>query len=103
MGISSSSSSDPAAKEQRNKTARGKARYRIGDVTRLTGLAADTLLYSEKIRLLPRVNRPASGIRVYTAKDISLLHFIQRAQKMNFSLAEIGAHLEMRKDPLKER
>lgn len=73
--------------------------YRIGDVVKLLALSADTLRYYEKISLLPPVNRNASGIRIYCDKDISRLKFIQRAQKMNFSLAEIGELLKMREDP----
>ena len=72
---------------------------RIGDVTRLLGMSADTLRYYEKIKLLPPVNRTASGIRSYSERDISRLKFVQRAQKMNFSLAEIKDLLQMREDP----
>jgi len=73
--------------------------YRIGDITKLLGLSTDTLRYYEKIKLLPKVSRTQSGIRQYDDKDISRLKFIQRAQKMNFSLAEIGDLLKMREDP----
>jgi DNA-binding transcriptional MerR regulator len=73
--------------------------YRIGDITNLTSLSADTLRYYEKIGLLPRVSRTVSGIRQYEERDISRLRFIQRAQKMNFSLAEIGDLLKMRENP----
>lgn len=79
------------------------ALYRIGDVTKLTGLTADTLRYYEKIKLLPKVSRNASGIREYDDKDISRLKFIQRAQKMKFSLAEIADLLKMRENPQKVR
>lgn len=77
--------------------------YRIGDVTKKTGLTADTLRYYEKIKLFPRVSRNASGIREYDDKDISRLKFIQRAQKMNFSLSEISDLLKMRENPQKVR
>lgn len=77
--------------------------YRIGNVTKKTGLSADTLRYYEKIKLLPKVGRNASGIREYDDKDISRLKFIQRAQKMNFSLAEISDLLKMRENPQKVR
>lgn len=73
--------------------------YRIGDITSLTSLAADTLRYYEKIKLLPRVARTEGGIRQYDDKDLSRLRFIQRAQKMDFSLAEISKLLNMREDP----
>ncbi len=77
--------------------------YRIGDVTKKLGMSADTLRYYEKIKLLNKVSRTASGIREYDDKDISRLKFIQRAQKMNFSLAEISDLLKMREDPQKVR
>ncbi len=73
--------------------------YGIGDVTRLTGLSADTLRYYEKIKLLPLVQRKASGVRSYDERDLSRLRFIQRAKTMNFSLGEIAQLLEMREAP----
>lgn len=100
MSISLSSSTGRAAKGRTHNKRREQAdEYRIGDIARLTGLSADTLRYYEKIDLLPPVNRTASGIRVYTDKDVSRLNFIQRAQKINFSLAEIASLLKMREDP----
>jgi len=73
--------------------------YRIGDISKRLGLSADTLRYYEKIGLLKDIDRTAAGIRIYCDKDISRLKFIQRAQKMNFSLAEIKDLLQMREDP----
>ncbi len=73
--------------------------HRIGDVTRLLGLSADTLRYYEKIGLLPPVKRTPSGIRVYDKQDLSRLRFIKRAQKMKFTLVEIGDLMNMRTDP----
>ncbi len=73
--------------------------YRIGQVVEMLGLSADTLRYYEKIGLLGNISRLPSGVRAYRDKDISRLKFIQRAQQMNFTLAEIGALLKMREDP----
>ncbi len=73
--------------------------YRIGDITKKIGLSADTLRYYEKIGLLKNIPRNESGIRVYADKHLSQLKFIQRAQKMNFTLAEISDLLLMREDP----
>ncbi len=73
--------------------------YRIGDVANKLGISTDTLRYYEKINLLPRVARSDSGIRFYQEKDLSRLKFIKRAQKMDFTLAEIGDLLQMREDP----
>ncbi len=73
--------------------------YRIGDIGKRLGLSVDTLRYYEKIGLLPRVHRTAGGIRSYSDNDISRLKFVRRAQKMNFSLAEIASLLQIREDP----
>jgi len=71
----------------------------IGNVSEMLGFSKDTLRYYEKIGLLPRVARDTSGRRIYDTKDISRLRFIRRAQRMKFSLAEIGQLLEMRENP----
>jgi DNA-binding transcriptional MerR regulator len=81
----------------RNKTLSNG--YRIGDISKRLGLSVDTLRYYEKIGLLARVRRTAAGIRSYSDNDISRLNFVRRAQKMNFSLAEIANLLQMREDP----
>ena len=73
--------------------------YRIGKVTKLLGISADTLRYYEKIALLPPIGRSNSGVRFYDERDLSRLRFIRRAQKMQFSLKEIGELLNMREDP----
>lgn len=75
----------------------------IGDIGHVLGLSADTLRYYEKIGLLPGVSRSASGIRRYGERDLSRLRFIQRAQKMGFTLAEIGMLLTMRDNPQRAR
>lgn len=80
-----------------------KQGLRIGDIARLLGLTADTLRYYEKIGLLPRVARSGSGVRLYSEREISRLRFIQRAQKMGFSLTEIGMLLTMRDSPRRSR
>jgi DNA-binding transcriptional MerR regulator len=77
--------------------------YQIGKVSERLGLTVDTLRYYEKIGLLPPVPRNVSGLRVYNDQDISRLQFIQRAQKMNFTLEEIGQLLKMREGPQKAR
>ena len=74
--------------------------YRIGAISKSLGLSVDTLRYYEKIGLLPHVGRNPSGLRIYDDKDVSRLKFIQRAQMMNFTLAEIGALLKLRENPV---
>src|SRR3972149_2963414 len=69
---------------------------------RLRGLTPDTLRYYEKIGLLPRVGR-VGGIRLYNDKDVSRLRVIQRTQKLDFTLAEMGTLLKMRDAPQSAR
>ncbi len=73
--------------------------FKIGEVAKMTGLSVDTLRYYEKCGLLQNIHRNGAGVRLYDEQDISSLRFIQRAQRMNFSLAEIRDLLQMRKDP----
>lgn len=79
------------------------SQYRISAVTARLGLSADTLRYYEKIGLLPRVGRDDGGMRLYNDMDMSRLRFIRRAQKMNFTLAEIAQLLKMREAPQRAR
>jgi len=73
--------------------------FKIGEVTKKTGMSADTLRYYEKFGLITDVSRNPSGIRLYSDKNLSHLNFIKRAQRMNFSLNEIKNLLSMREDP----
>lgn len=68
----------------------------IGETAQQTGLSVDTLRYYEKIGLLSNVTRDSGGRRRYDSADLSRLHFIQRAQRCGFSLAEIRRLLEFR-------
>lgn len=68
----------------------------IGEVAETTGFSADTLRYYEKIGLMPRVGRNASGRRNYDRNDLARLAFIKRAQAVDFSLADIKALLTLR-------
>lgn len=73
--------------------------YRIGHITKQLGLSADTIRYYEKYGLLKNIPRNSSGVRVFSEKHLSQLKFVQRTQKMNFTLAEIKDLLQMREDP----
>lgn len=73
----------------------------IGDAATAVGIAPDTLRYYEKIGLVPRPMRDASGRRVYREKDLTRLRFVKRAQALGFSLHDIGQLLKLREDPVK--
>lgn len=76
---------------------------RISEVAVALDMSVDTLRYYEKIKLMPKVQRNAAGIRLYSDKDLSRLRFIKRSQKMGFSLAEIAHLLRFRENPQNAR
>lgn len=63
--------------------------YKIGEVSRLTGVGIETLRFYEKSGLLDRPSRTASGYRVYEAPILDRLAFIKKAQVLGFTLDEI--------------
>ncbi|VAW53796.1 Transcriptional regulator, MerR family [hydrothermal vent metagenome] len=77
--------------------------YKISDVSKETGLSADTLRYYEKIGLLKNISRMPSGVRIYSDTNLSILRFIQRAKTMNFTLDEIADLLQMRENPARAK
>ena len=60
----------------------------ISQVAERAGVRASTIRYYESINLLPQPRR-ISGQRRYDAKIIDHLTFIQAAQRLGFTLAEI--------------
>lgn len=68
---------------------------KIGDVTQVTGLTADTVRFYEKEGLLGTVRR-TSGIRRYDQAAVRRLDFIRKAVGLGFSLAEIRSLLALR-------
>lgn len=71
------------------------ASYKIGDVSRLTGLSIDTVRFYEKQGLLGSVRRKA-GIRQYGDEAVRRLEFVRRATALGFTLAEIRGLLRLR-------
>jgi DNA-binding transcriptional MerR regulator len=65
------------------------ASLQIGQVAQKTGLSVDAIRFYEKPGLLPRTSRTQSGYRLYQEREIADLEFIQKAQRLGFSLAEI--------------
>jgi DNA-binding transcriptional MerR regulator len=65
---------------------------RIGSLASATGVSCDTLRFYEK-RGLIRAMRSENGYRVYAPETAQLVGYIRTAQKLGFSLAEIGESL----------
>lgn len=64
----------------------------IGSLARATGTSPDTLRFYEKRGLLRSVRGP-NGYRRYPPEAAQLVGYIRTAQKLGFTLAEIGASL----------
>jgi MerR family redox-sensitive transcriptional activator SoxR len=76
----------------------------ISEVARRSGVRATTIRYYESINVLPEPRR-ANGRRRYDPAILDRLAFIQVAQRLGFSLAEMALLFEPRDTavPLSER
>ena len=69
---------------------------KVAELERRSGLGRHTLRYYEELGLIA-VQRGANNYRSYSEQTAQDLEFIQMAQKMGFSLAEIGEILEAKR------
>lgn len=70
------------------------AQQTIGQLAKRIGVRTSTLRYYEEQGLLTPAGRTESGYRLYDEQAEQTLYFIQRAQRLGFSLADIGTLLE---------
>lgn len=71
---------------------------KIGQVSRLSGIAVETLRFYERQGLLSEPERKASGYRLYSQDVVARLLFIKRAKDLGFSLGEIAELLSLGAD-----
>jgi MerR family mercuric resistance operon transcriptional regulator len=67
-----------------------------GEVAEKAGVNPETLRYYERKELIPKPRRSDGGFRLYDEGYVDRLRFIQRAQELGFTLAEIKGLLELR-------
>jgi MerR family mercuric resistance operon transcriptional regulator len=72
---------------------------KIGELAAATGCHFETIRYYEKVGLLPKPQRTASGYRAYRPKDIARVRFITRGRALGFSLDEIRSLLHLSESP----
>lgn len=65
---------------------------KIGELAQATGISRDALRFYEQRGLL-RARRGENGYRRYAPETVQLVGYIRLAQKLGFSLAEIGENL----------
>lgn len=68
----------------------------IGEFARRTGVSAHTLRYYERIGVLRRAHRNASGHRDFDAADLDWIAFVRRLKDTGMPLAEIKRYAELR-------
>lgn len=69
---------------------------RIGELATQSNTPIETIRYYEKIGLLEKPQRTASGYRMYSNEYIEGLKFIKRAKHVGFSIKEIQELLYLR-------
>lgn len=67
--------------------------YKIGEISRLYGIGADSLRYYEELGIL-RPRRDVNGYRLYSIQDISRLNIIRDLRRLGFSMGRIKEYLD---------
>lgn len=68
---------------------------RIAEVARKYDLSADTLRYYERIGLLRRVQRNASGVRDYSEEDCARIGFVKCMRGANVSIEALIEYMQL--------
>lgn len=71
---------------------------RSGEVAERAGIGPEALRFYERRGLVPVPPRAANGYREFPVDTVTRIRFIQRAQRIGFSLEEIGELLGLRVD-----
>ena len=66
---------------------------RIGELAKRGGVSTSKIRFYEAQGLLPPAARLANGYRDYAERDLAVVQFIDRAQRLGFTLQEVARHL----------
>jgi DNA-binding transcriptional MerR regulator len=67
-----------------------------GELAKAVGVSPDTIRHYERIGVLPKALRSASGYRIYPQSAIERVLVVQRALRIGFTLAELTEVLTAR-------
>lgn len=69
---------------------------RVGELAERVGVSTGTMSYYERLGLLPPPARTSSGYRAYGVQAVDRMRFIQGAQRLGLTLADVADLLEVR-------
>lgn len=72
------------------------ASFNISEAASRAGVSADTIRYYERIGVLPKPPRTASGYRRYTPETVARIAFVRNAAAFGFPLKELAGFLRSR-------
>lgn len=67
----------------------------IGAIARQAGVNVETIRFYHRRGLLPEPQKPLGGVRRYNQGDVARVRFIKSAQRLGFTLDEIGLLLRL--------
>lgn len=72
--------------------------FSIGQLSRATGCAIETIRYYEREGIISKPSRTLGGHRLYSSANAQQLRFVLKARQMGFNLVEIKELLNLSKD-----
>jgi MerR HTH family regulatory protein len=66
-----------------------KERFRIGELSKATGVKVVTIRYYERVKLMPAPQRTVGNYRVCSPEHLSRLQFVRRCRDRGFTLGEL--------------
>ncbi len=67
----------------------------IGTIARQAGVNVETIRFYQRRGLLPEPPKPLGSVRRYSQGDVARVRFIKSAQRLGFTLDEIGLLLRL--------
>jgi MerR family transcriptional regulator, copper efflux regulator len=74
----------------------GPGTFTIGEAAARAGVTADTIRYYERIGLLPKAPRSASGYRRYSDASVARIVLVRNAARFGFGLKQLAGFLRAR-------
>lgn len=69
---------------------------KIGELSKKSGLSADTIRFYEKSGVIQRASRTPGGYREYSAENVATIEFIVHCRALDIPLSEIRKLLHVR-------